>query len=69
MILCATLAEQYHLLPSEVAEKATIFDMVALDIKSSWDEYHRATPDQRAKILSKNIKVEDYEKIKANLKS
>jgi hypothetical protein len=56
-------------LPSEVAEKATIFDMVALDIKSSWDEYHRATPDQRAKILSKNIKVEDYEKIKANLKS
>jgi hypothetical protein len=50
-------------LPSEVAERATIFDMVALDIKSSWDEYQRATPEQRAKILTKNLKVEDFKKI------
>ena len=36
---------------------------MAMDIKSSWDEYHGATPEQRAQMLTKNMKVEDLTKI------
>jgi hypothetical protein len=68
-MLCASLGEAYGLLPSQVAEKATIFDIMAADVKSSWDEYYRATPEQRAQMVGKNLKAEDLEKIMKGLKN
>ena len=59
MILCATMAEKYSLLPSQVAKSATIFDMMAMDVKNSWEDYHRATPEQRAKLVEQSMKTED----------
>ena len=68
-MLCATMAEKYNLLPSQVAETATIFDMMAMDVKSSWDEYHGATPEQRAKLLTKNMKTEDLQSIVEHMRN
>jgi len=57
------MGEQYHLLPSQVAEEANIFDIMAMDIKSAWDEYQRATPAERANMAFKGKKSEDIQKM------
>jgi hypothetical protein len=53
------MGERYSLLPSQVAEHATIFDIMATDVKNSWEDYHRATPEQRAKLVEQSMKTED----------
>jgi hypothetical protein len=53
------MAEKYSLLPSQVAETATIFDIMAMDVKGSWEDYHRATPAERAKFIEQNVSQEE----------
>jgi hypothetical protein len=57
------IGEQYHLLPSQVAEQATIFDIMAMDIKRSWDDYQRATPEQRAQMMFNKMNPDDLQKM------
>lgn len=51
------MARQYRLLPSEVAERATTFDVMVLDVMTTWEEYRR-DPENAA-----NYKTEDLEKL------
>ncbi len=55
MISIGSMAKMYGLLPSEVAQRATTFDLMVTDILATWEAY-RADPQS-----PENYKQEDLE--------
>lgn len=45
MITIGALAKTYHLLPSEVAARATTFDIMVMDVMATWEDYQQKKAD------------------------
>jgi hypothetical protein len=57
MISIGNLAKTYGLLPSEVAMKATSFDLMVTDVMITWDNFSNNPQNEN------NYKTEDLEKL------
>ena len=53
MISVGHIAKTYGLLPSEVKDRATTFDVMITDVYTTWEEY-------RANKSSGAVRTEDY---------
>lgn len=42
MITVGRMAEKYHMLPSQVEQQATTYDIMIDDVLATWDNYSRA---------------------------
>lgn len=42
MLTVGRLAERYHMLPHEIAEKATSFDLMITDVLATYDKYQES---------------------------
>lgn len=42
MLTVGRLAERYHLLPHEVAERGTSFDLMITDVLATYDKYQQS---------------------------
>jgi hypothetical protein len=51
------LARQYRKLPSEIVEKATTFDIMVMDVMTTWEKYQQ-DPQQE-----EFYKLEDLEEL------
>lgn len=56
------------MLPSEVADNANILDMVAYDIKRSWDEFHSLDERNKAAYRAKSLSQEQLAQMMENTK-
>lgn len=59
------MAEKYHILPSEVQERGTYFDIMADDIKTTYDQYHKSDAAGRAKLFNDSMDPEDMKAMMA----
>lgn len=57
MLNIGVLAKNYHLLPSQVYEHATTFDLMITDVMTTWED-HKNNPEKM-----ENYKMEDLEKL------
>jgi hypothetical protein len=57
MISIGNLAKIYGLLPSEVALKATSFDLMVTDVMTTWDNFKNNPENEN------NYKTEDLEQL------
>ena len=69
MLLCAAIGESYGKLPSEVLSNGNIFDIMALDVKNSWDEYQRLDPAERAAKKAQSLSTEALTKVMSTAKA
>ena len=42
MITIGRMAEKYHMLPHDVVEDATTYDLMITDVLATWDRYEQA---------------------------
>jgi hypothetical protein len=63
MILCAAIGEKFGKLPSEVLEHATTFDVSALDVKTSWEDYHSRDTQGKGQLLGASMTTDDLQQI------
>lgn len=61
MIVIGRMAERYHMLPHEVAERATTYDYIIQDVLYSYDEYQ--TKAKQGGDLNTLVKTEDLQSI------
>ena len=47
------------MLPSQVYEHATTLDVMVMDVKSSWDEYHQGDDKKKAEMMVEHMGEED----------
>ena len=55
------MAEKYHMLPSEVADRATTFDYIIQDAVRSYDEFHQKSKE--GGNLNDLVKTENLQEI------
>lgn len=52
MIAVGTLAKYYRLLPSQVIEHATTYDLMVYDVMMAWEQKHRDEAEGKVPQLS-----------------
>ena len=52
MIAVGTLARYYRLLPSQVIEQATTYDLMVYDVMMAWEQKHRDEAEGKLPQLS-----------------
>ena len=61
MIIIGRMAEKYHMLPHEVADRATTYDMIIQDVLHTYDEYQ--VKQRNGGDLNAMVKTEDLQSL------
>lgn len=56
MISIGVMARAFHLLPSQVAEWATSFDLMIMDVMTTWDEF-KDNPGKQGLVSQDNLEA------------
>lgn len=62
-----SMATRYHLLPSQVMQDATTFDLYIMDAAISWQNYQQELRDNGGKPPVPKLSTEDMQKMLAKV--
>lgn len=54
MISIGVMARSFHVLPSQVAQAATSFDLMIMDVMTTWDKF-KENPGQQGLVSQENL--------------